>query len=193
MRSRTLSWPVLGLVLVAAAVGGAVLAVMALHGRPVNRLYSPMIEYLPMFKLIFRDDALTALRLVSDKPLVAFAHLDAYSRLHLWTLEFNALSIAGYLGAAFALAYVITRASVTGRVRACSAGAAVTLVIALTYVTSIGHCSGPTWAVLVALYGLGFSEIEAGDYAQWAMGAMAVAALTYTVLKARSGAHGARM
>ncbi|HEC19525.1 MAG TPA: hypothetical protein ENI97_09285 [Gammaproteobacteria bacterium] len=144
------------------------LAMTLLNGGMVNHLLFPLGAELDMFRLIWPQQPMVALELLVTNSLFVFAHQDPRSGLKLWTLDYDAITLAVYLLAALLGGRLIDCARQHQNHRGLSSGllGMSLLVLAFTYMTAIAHCAGPTWVGFVALYGLGFSGFEFYPYYQ---------------------------
>ena len=139
--------------------------VMALNGKLVNHILTPVFQFLGIFKLIWPEHPLDSLHFLATKSLFAFSHYDPRSGLNLWTLDYDSYTLLVYVLLSAFMGWVIT----TYRQQAISipygpaivCGLGITLVaLSVSYMTVIDHCSGATWVGFVALYGMGFDEFE---------------------------------
>lgn len=150
------------------------LLMSALNGALVNNVLFPVNQFLPMFNVLWHDNPTGALQLLANKSLLAVAHFDDYSGLYLWSLEFDALSLAGYFAISGFLARLIAART---RPQALSLAGLALIGFAVTWVTAAAHCAGATWAGFVALYGLGVEKFPVNTTWQWLFAGIGVALL----------------
>jgi hypothetical protein len=166
----------------------ALLLVTLLNGGWPNHLLNPVGSYFSMFQLIWPEKPLGALQFIATKSFVVFAHRDPRSELNLWTLEYDLITLAVYVLAALLGGKLISRAlqagsKPSGLLRALLG--TTLLVIAVTYMTSIEHCSGPTWVGFVGLYGLGFDGFELYPFYQGVVALLGAGLLAWGLLQQR--------
>ncbi len=153
------------------------LTVMLLNGGWVNHVLSPVGSYVPMFQLIWTEQPLAALQMILSKSVIAFAHRDMQAGLNVWTLEYDTLTLGVYLVAALLggrLLLPLARDGKSGGGMVPGLAGVAGLVLAFTYMTSIEHCAGATWAGFVLAYGLGADDFE---LSWWWQGMLASAGL----------------
>ena len=142
----------------------------------VNHVLNPVGASISMFQLIWPEQPLAALEFILSQSFVVLAHKDPRSALNLWTLEYDAITLFVYFIVALLLGRSLTRVpshdaernfgiSSRGHFSALLGGAL--LVISVTYMTAIEHCSGATWVGFVALYGMGFDGFDLFPIYQW--------------------------
>jgi hypothetical protein len=158
-----------GFFLLSTAIG--LILIMLLNGGIVNHILIPIAQYLSLFTILWDEKPLGALQFLLTKSVITFAHKDPRSALNLWTYEFDSITIIIYaLVAGFGGRLLLKFFSHPRNYRwATIVGlSGCTLVIfSVSYITSIAHCSGATWAGFVALYGMGFDEFELYPFWQW--------------------------
>lgn len=130
----------------------------------VNNVFFPIGQYLSMAGMMWDESVLGTLQFLSHKSLFALAHTDSRTGLHIWTVEFDFITLAVYAAVVGIYLYWAKEQqrffSARSQRGAWLIVALLCLVFASTYVTSIAHCAGPTWAGFVLLYGLGFEELD---------------------------------
>lgn len=180
------AWRGLSLLLFIGFLAIPLLVVVLLNPGSINYLLTPIVAYVDLFQVIWNDNPFGALQFLANKSVFSFAHHDARSGLNLWTLEYDFITLITYLFTALLAASVIKRAKQT---RTLASGllygllGATCLVTSVTYMTSIAHCSGPTWAGFVAYYGLGYENFEYYPYWQIALALIGVGLLFYKWLR----------
>lgn len=164
-----------GLIFIGFFVIGLV-AITLLNKGWVNHVLNPVGASISMFQLIWPEQPLAALEFILSQSFVVLAHKDPRSALNLWTLEYDAITLFVYFIVALLLGRSLTRVpshdadrnfniSTRGHFSALLGGAL--LVISVTYMTAIEHCSGATWVGFVALYGMGFDGFDLFPIYQW--------------------------
>ena len=135
-----------------------------LNTSMVNYAMAPIFQYLDIFKLIWPERPFGSLQFLATKSLFALAHKDPRGGLHLWTLEYDTISIVTQLALSLLLAKFIQtylKQNAPPKLALVSAiGGIALLFLTFTYTTVIEHCSGATWAGYVMLYGLGMDEAD---------------------------------
>lgn len=174
-----------GLLLLALVLTGVIL-VMILNPGFVNHLLTPVFQYISLFAILWDDNPWGALKFLLNKSLLAFAYKDPRSGLNLWTLEFDSITTLTYITVALVAAWIIQScqprklrdpAAIFGLV-----GMGL-IAFSVSYMTSIAHCSGPTWVGFVSLYGLGFDEFELYPAYQISCAALGLALLGTALYK----------
>ncbi len=177
-----------GFFLLSVAMGLAL--IMLLNGGIVNHILMPIAQYMSLFTILWDEKPLGALQFLLTKSVVTFAHKDPRSGLNLWTYEFDSITIIVYALAAgfggrlllkfFNNPHNYRWATIVGLIGC-------TLVIfSVSYMTSIEHCSGATWAGFVSMYGMGFDEFELYTFWQWlcaGLGCFALAVSWFLIIR----------
>jgi hypothetical protein len=163
-------------------------AIAILNGSPPNHMLFPVGAYTGLFQIMWSEHPLGALQFILTKSAFTFAHQDPRSGLNIWTLEYDSITLLIYLATALIAGRLLSNAihayhSSTGLYR--SLLGATSLVIAVTYMSNIEHCSGPTWVGFVALYGMGFDGFEIYPYYQWIFGLVGLGLLGWGLFKLR--------
>lgn len=166
----------------------ALLAVALLNGGWPNHLLNPVAGYFSMFQLIWPEQPLGALQFIATKSFVVIAHQDPRSQLNLWTLEYDAITLAVYVLAALLGGWLAGRAlldkgKLAGLVNALLGSGL--LALSVTYMSAIEHCSGPTWVGFVSLYGMGFDGFELYPFYQWLVALLGIGLLGRGLLQQR--------
>lgn len=141
-------------------------------------MLNPVGAAFSMFQLIWPEQPLAALEFILSQSFVVLAHKDPRSALNLWTLEYDAITLFVYFIVAMLLGRVLTRPpshdakrnfDISKRGYLPSMLGASLLIISVTYMTAIEHCSGATWVGFVTLYGLGFDGFDLYPAYQWVL------------------------
>lgn len=152
------------------------LSITLLNKGWVNHVLNPVGASISMFQLIWPEQPLAALEFLLTQSFITLAHKDPRSALTLWTLEYDAITLLVYLVVAALLGRMLTRPprhdagrnyGLSRRGWRSSLLGAGLLIISVTYMTAIEHCSGATWVGFVALYGLGFDGFDLFPVYQW--------------------------
>ena len=166
----------------------SLLPIMLLNGGWVNHMLTPVGSYFSMFQLIWPEQPLGALQFILTKSFIVFAHQDMQTGLNIWTLEYDALTLGVYLIAALSggklLEPLARNGQVTKGLLTGLTGMA-GLVLAVTYMTSIDHCAGPTWIGYVIAYGLGVDGFDLSFIWQGLLGSIGLALLGYGLYQQR--------
>ncbi|MFV2058297.1 MAG: hypothetical protein ACC707_17665 [Thiohalomonadales bacterium] len=168
------TWTLIILIFVA-IVGTGLSLLMLINLSIINTIFSPILQYMSLFLVLWQDDPFGALQFIATKSIVAFAHTDARSGLNLWTYEIDSITLFVYLFSAVLFAKVASRHNHSTRppeqknLKLALVGS-VFMSFSFTYMTAIEHCAGPTWVGFVMLYGLGFEGFQLTPIYQWAGG-----------------------
>lgn len=136
------------LVLLAIEVG----LIIAYDGHGASESQFPMFAFLTLFKVLWEQNALEALRLLAVQPVFEVAHVDAETELGLWRIYFYLPAIFMHVLVAAILVLAWKRVPRTNMLRWFGIIASVLiLLMATTYVNLAVHCSGPTWLLDTAL------------------------------------------
>lgn len=160
----------------------SLLPVMLLNGGWVNHMLTPVGSYFPMFRLIWPEQPLAALQLILTKSVVTIAHRDMQTGLNIWTLEYDTLTLGVYLIAALLggrLLLPLARHGKGGKGMLIGLAGVTGLVLAVTYMTAIDHCAGPTWIGFVIAYGLGADGFELSGWWQGVLGTTGLGLMGY--------------
>ena len=168
------NWFVLSTVVFIALILSGIVIMMIATGRLVNAVYFPIQEYFGIFKIIWSDNPWGAIRVLSNKSIIAFGHFDSRSTLYLWTLEFNSIALLAYgsvsiAGGWWLMQLALSQTRVPQTFLLMSVTGSFLLLISSTYATVLAHCAGPTWITYVALYGMGFDEFSLHRIWQWVL------------------------
>lgn len=163
-----------------------IIAIAALNGSLPNHILNPIGAYTGLFQIMWQEKPLGALQFLLNKSVFALVHQDPRSGLNLWTLEYDSITLFVYLATAVIAGRLLSNAihishSSTGLYR--SLAGATSLVIAVTYMSNIEHCSSATWVGFVALYGMGFDGFEIYPYYQWIFGLVGLGLLGWGLFK----------
>lgn len=155
--------------------------IMLLNGGLVNHILTPIAQYLSLFTILWDEKPLGALQFLLTKSVVTFAHKDPRSGLNLWTYEFDSITIIVYALAAGFGGRLLLKFFANPRnyrwATLVGLSGCVLVIFAGTYMTSIEHCSGATWAGFVSMYGMGFDEFELYPMWQWLCAGLGILAL----------------
>jgi len=162
----------------------ALVVITALNGGWVNHILNPVGAYFSMFQLLWPEQPLGALEFILTKSFIVLAHKDPRSALNLWTLEYDAITLAVYCVVAILLGRVLARRP-TGNVTSRTLILLGTVLLAgsVTYMTAIEHCSGATWVGFVSLYGMGFDGFHLYPVYQWILALIGIGILTIGLRK----------
>lgn len=158
----------------------------------VNHILNPVGAAVSMFQLIWPEQPLAALEFLLTQSFVVLAHKDPRSALNLWTLEYDAITLLVYFGAAILLGRLLTRPpehdasrdySISTHGHFTAILGVSLLVSSVTYMTAIEHCSGATWVGFVMLYGLGFDGFELFPAYQWILFLIGVSLFAFGLRK----------
>jgi len=183
-----------GLIFIAFFVLG-LLTITLLNKGWVNHILNPVGASFSMFQLIWPEQPLAALEFLLTQSFIVLAHKDPRSALNLWTLEYDAITLAVYFIVALLLGRLLTRApshdanrnfSISTRGYLPAILGAGLLIVSVTYMTAIEHCSGATWVGFVALYGLGFDGFDLFPIYQWLLFSLGVGLLIFGLRKPAS-------
>jgi len=181
------TWTLIVLIFVAIVSTGLFL-LMLINLSIINTIFSPIMEYVSLFSVLWQDDPFGALQFIATKSIVAFAHTDPRSGLNLWTYEIDSITLFVYLFSAVLFAKVISRYRHSARppeqknLKLALAGG-ILMSFSFTYMTAIEHCAGPTWVGFVMLYGLGFEGFQLTPIYQWAGGILGATFLGIALFK----------
>ena len=159
----------------------------------VNHVLNPVGADFSMFQLIWPEQPLTALEFILTKSFIVFAHQDPRSALNLWTLEYDAITLTVYFVVSLLIGRMLSRAPsldpnrnyrINTRGRFTALLGAGLLVLSVTYMTGIEHCSGATWVGFVSLYGMGFDGFDLYPIYQWIIFIVGVGLLAMGLRKA---------
>jgi hypothetical protein len=164
--------------------------IMLLNGGVVNHILTPVAQYWSLFTILWDENPLGALRFLLTKSVISFTHKDPRSGLNIWTYDFDSITIIVYALASgfggrlllkfFANPRNFLWATVLGLI-GCTL-----VIVAVSYMTSIKHCSGATWIGFVSLYGMGFDEFELYPMWQWlcaGLGCLALAGSWFLIIR----------
>lgn len=140
-----------------AAVASALLAIevgliIAYDGHGATESQFPMLAFLTLFKVLWEQNSLEALRLLIVQPVFEVAHVDAETEQGLWRIYFYVPAIFIHMLVGAVLVSAWRRIPRTNWLPWLGIIASVvTLLVATTYVNLAVHCSGPTWLLDTAL------------------------------------------
>lgn len=166
-----------GLIFIAFFVIGLV-AITLLNKGWVNHMLYPVGASISMFQLIWPEQPLAALEFLLTQSFFVFAHKDPRSALNIWTLEYDAITLFVYFAVALLLGRLYTRPprhdakrdfGISTQGHTVSLLGASLLIISVTYMTALEHCSGATWVGFVSLYGMGFDGFDLFPVYQWVL------------------------
>ena len=167
-------WILISFVCFIISISIGLIAIMVLNGGWANHGLTPVIQFWSLFQLLWNDNAPAAVWFLVRKSLFTFAHQDPRSGLNLWTFEFNTLTLLVYIVVALVLGKSLQRLmqmDLRGkdwvRLGLPLVSGAILVMLAMSFMTSIAHCSGATWVGFVALYGMGFDEFQLYPIWQW--------------------------
>jgi hypothetical protein len=166
-------WLALSGLLLAGFLLVPLLLVMLLNEGGLNHALTPVVPFLGMFQLIWPEHPLGALGFLLTKSVFALAHNDPRSGLNLWTLEYDTVTLVVYVVTALVAGRLAARALAGGGHRKELAAVllgATAIALAVTYMSVIEHCSGPTWVGFVSLYGMGVDGFTIYPYWQGLFG-----------------------
>ncbi len=177
-----LHWATLSLLVLLAWITLHLLLIALFNDGLPNHLLTPFRQYTPLLGIIWDENPFTALQIFATKSLLAITHLDARSGLNVWTYELDSITSMVYLACAAVIALGLKQWARPAAVHSPLALAslwsgAVLLATSVTYMSSIDHCSGPTWVGFVTLYGLGMEQSNIYLWWQIACAALGVALL----------------
>lgn len=163
-----------------------IVAIAILNGSLPNHILNPVGAYTGLFQIMWQEKPFEALLFLLNKSVFTLVHQDPRSGLNIWTLEYDSITLFIYVATALIAGRLLSNAihashSSSGLYR--SLAGATSLVIAVTYMSNIDHCSGATWVGFVALYGLGFDGFEIYPYYQWIFGMLGLGLLGWGLLK----------
>jgi hypothetical protein len=130
-----------------------VLVMILVDGRGPNHFELPVSSFLKLFPVLWDQNVMEALNLLARQPLVMIAHLDKASDTTLWSFYIFPTTVLIHLVVAgLAVAVFAAREQDADAKTVVLALVATGLpIIAVTHVTMVAHCSGPTWMVDVML------------------------------------------
>lgn len=161
-----------------------IVLIAALNGNLVNHILTPVFQYFSLFSVLWDEKPSGALQFILTKSVVAFAHKDPRSGLNLWTYEFDSITLIIYAIVSLVAAWIIHRFMRSSLTKNAKTGLALGLIgcllllLSVSYMTSIEHCSGATWIGFVALYGMGFDEFDLYPLWQWLSASLGIIALS---------------
>ncbi|WP_455212399.1 hypothetical protein [Kaarinaea lacus] len=178
----------IGFLLLSVTLG--LVMIMLLNGGMVNHILIPIAQYLSLFTILWDEKPFGALQFLLTKSVVTFAHKDPRSGLNLWTYEFDSITIVVYalvagFGGRLLLKFFGNPRNYRWATLAGLSGCLL-VIFAVSYMTSIEHCSGATWVGFVSLYGMGLDEFELYPIWQWlcaSLGVLALAASWFLIIR----------
>jgi len=163
---------------------------MVLNVGLANNINFPILNTLPIFSVMFEQNAWETLIIFSNKTLISIGQFDPRSGLYLWTLELNFNSLLAYFIAAIIATPLLRAASIDRAGNQSTLAWALTgllmLVFSRTYVTVLEHCAGPTWIGYVSLYALGAENLQLTSTWQWAFTVTAGLLISVAIIKTYS-------
>ncbi|MDH5326704.1 MAG: hypothetical protein OEZ68_10190 [Gammaproteobacteria bacterium] len=176
------TWLLLSLLCFVVSIAIGLIIISILNRGTVNHGLTPIVQFFPLFKLMWADNPTAALWFLLRKSVFTLAHQDPRSGLNLWTYEFHTLSLLVYLITCTLLGRMLLALRQTQQTLIAYGQtflAATLILLSMSYMTSIEHCSGATWVGFVALYGLGFDEFELYPAWQWLCALIGMALLAW--------------
>lgn len=164
-RPSTTQWLFTSVVLMLGVLVSGLILIMLLNGSLINHLLTPVLQYTSLFKILWQENVIGAMQFLLNKSLLTFAHQDPKSGLNVWTFEFDSYTTAVYIVASLVAGKVVAqhrfnKYTTTGNTLAFTLTGLCLLVLSMSYMTQIDHCSGATWVGFVGLYGLGLDEFQ---------------------------------
>jgi hypothetical protein len=163
MRSRFLCVTTLcvltlsGLLLVPVALSAALI------GLAPNQLVAPLLEYWPLFNILWASNPGAALPTLWQQPVFSFGHREPGSGLLAWGVFFYPLPLALLLGAALMAARTLCGGHyrAIGRCLISLLPGMALLLFAVTYVQLASCCTGgPRWTLDVWLFSLIYDPLS---------------------------------
>jgi hypothetical protein len=146
-----------GLLLVPVALSAALI------GRAPNQLVAPLLEYWPLFKILWVSNPGAALPTLLQQPMLVFGHRESASGLLAWGVFFYPLPLALLLGASVMTARPLCSGhpGAIGRRLTSLLPGMTLLLFAVTYVQLASCCTGgPRWALDVGLFSLIYDPLS---------------------------------
>jgi len=129
--------------------------VLALLNRGLpNQITTPFVSSLPVFQMLWTQNAWGALQMLAGQEVVVLRHVHSGSGLEVWGLYFYPLSVAVLATVSGAVGRVLSAGRRDKPRSGWLLAGAAALALAVTYVRVASCCSGPAWAVDVLLRAL---------------------------------------
>ena len=122
-----------------------------------NSISFPSIDYLPLYQILWAQNAIGSLEAIASQPVMLINHVNIATTLNEWVIYYYPATVLLHFVIAIYTGIMLRRMATGNDIIKFLVSlftGTIFLILSMTYVSVAAHCSGPVWSIDVMLRSL---------------------------------------